>query len=49
MVVHDMRNPTNQIEYTLQQSLEKFLKLKKHLEALDYSINNLDTMESQLE
>jgi hypothetical protein len=22
MVVHDMRNPTNQIEYTLQQSLE---------------------------
>jgi len=22
MVVHDMRNPTNQIEYTLQQSLK---------------------------
>ena len=46
MVVHDMRNPTNQIEYTLQQSLEQLLKLKKHLDALDYSLNNLDNMES---
>ena len=35
MVVHDMRNPTNQIDYTLQQSLDQLLKLKKHLDELD--------------
>jgi hypothetical protein len=35
MVVHDMRNPTNQIDYTLQQSLDQLLKLKKHLNELD--------------
>jgi hypothetical protein len=36
MVVHDMRNPTNQIDYTLQQSLEQLLKLKKHIDSLDF-------------
>lgn len=46
MVVHDMRNPTNQIDYTLQQSLEQLLKLKKHIDSLDFQLNNLDIMES---
>jgi hypothetical protein len=35
MVVHDMRNPTSQIEFTLQQSLEHLANLKKKLDTLD--------------
>ena len=43
MVVHDMRNPTNQIDFTLQQSLEQLTILKKELESLDLSLKNLDS------
>jgi hypothetical protein len=43
MVVHDMRNPTNQIDFTLQQSLEQLTILKKELESLDFSLKNLDS------
>jgi len=42
MVVHDMRNPTSQIEFTLKQSLEHLTNMKKKLENLDYSLTNLD-------
>ena len=45
MVVHDMRNPTNQIEYTLKQSLEQLVKLQKQLDNLDYSLANLDLVD----
>lgn len=42
MVVHDMRNPTNQIEYTLQQSIEHLDDLKEQLARLDYKLRNLE-------
>ena len=42
MVVHDMRNPTSQIEFTLKQSLEHLTNMKKKLDSLDYSLTNLD-------
>jgi hypothetical protein len=43
MVVHDMRNPTNQIDFTLQQSLEHLTILKEELESLDLSLNKLES------
>ena len=43
MVVHDMRNPTNQIDFTLQQSLEQLTGLKEELEKLDLSLRKLDS------
>ena len=45
MVVHDMRNPTNQIEYILNQSINQLKDLKNHLNNLDFSIKNLDNDE----
>ena len=42
MVVHDMRNPTSQIEFTLKQSLEHLTNMKKKLDNLDYSLTNLN-------
>ena len=41
MVVHDMRNPTNQIEYILNQSIEQLKDLKNHLNSIDESFNNI--------
>ena len=35
MVVHDMRNPTNQIEYLLQQSLQELNGFKNQLLEID--------------
>ena len=35
MVVHDMRNPTNQIEYSLTQSLHVFKEIQNQLKDLD--------------
>jgi hypothetical protein len=49
MVVHDMRNPTNQIDYTLQQSLEQLTILKEELESLNLSLNKLDSKANQQE
>jgi hypothetical protein len=43
MIVHDMRNPTNQIEFTLNQSLQKLTILKEDLKKLDRSLNKLDS------
>ncbi len=43
MVVHDMRNPTNQIEFTVQQSLEQLDKLKEELDGLDKYLFDLDS------
>ena len=43
MVVHDMRNPTNQIDFTLQQSLEQLIILKKEIESFDHSLKKLDS------
>ena len=34
MAVHDMRNPTNQIEYLLKESLQKLNDLEEQLEQL---------------
>jgi predicted phage tail protein len=41
MVVHDMRNPTNQIEYILNQSIEQLKDLKNHFNSIDESFNNI--------
>jgi hypothetical protein len=41
MVVHDMRNPTNQIEYILNQSIERLKDLKNHFNSIDESFNNI--------
>jgi hypothetical protein len=49
MVVHDMRNPTNQIDYTLQQSLEQLNILKEELESFNLSFNKLDSKANQQE
>ena len=35
MVVHDMRNPTSQIEFILQQSIESLTSLKSYMNDLD--------------
>ena len=43
MIVHDMRNPTNQIDFTLNQSLQKLTILKEELKKLDRSLNKLDS------
>lgn len=42
MVVHDMRNPTSQIEYLLQDSLKKMNDLVIQLKDLEelYSLHN---------
>ena len=49
MVVHDMRNPTNQIDFTLQQSLEHLTILKEELESLNLSLSKLDSEANQQE
>ena len=49
MVVHDMRNPTNQIDFTLQQSLEQLTILKEELESLNLSLSKLDSEANQQE
>jgi hypothetical protein len=49
MVVHDMRNPTNQIDYTLQQSLEYLTILKEELESLNLSLSKFDSQAIQQE
>ena len=41
MLVHDMRNPTNQIEYILNQSIEQLKDLKNHFNSIDESFNNI--------
>ena len=41
MVVHDMRNPTNQIEYSLTQSLHVFKEIQNQLKDLDMQFKSL--------
>ena len=42
MVVHDMRNPTNQIEFTLNESISQLKKLKSNMKHLDNCMKNLE-------
>jgi hypothetical protein len=42
MAVHDMRNPTSQIEYVLKDSLQKLYSLKNTIEGLTFKIEELD-------
>ena len=42
MAVHDMRNPTSQIEYVLKNSLQKLYSLKKTIEGVTSKIDELD-------
>jgi hypothetical protein len=39
MAVHDMRNPTNQIEYVLKESLQKLYTLKNNIEEITRKID----------
>lgn len=46
MAVHDMRNPTSQIEYVLKESLQKLYNLKDEIERLNVKIRDLEKQTS---